>query len=105
MDKLDLKKKQFWGHEYTPNVLNTSSQCIGYVILISCLLCETASCVCVRTFWIGVGAKNAKQECYNDWNVLAYFDDWTNRSGRHYLPLNVQTLLKAYSSTLFMSAS
>ena len=60
----------------------------------------TQKWVC-RAHYRGVQKRGATREFYYGYNVLAYFDKWDDRGGKHYLPGDVQTLLNEHVTEFF----
>jgi hypothetical protein len=55
----------------------------------------------IRAFYRGTPKKGNIRELVYGYNVIAYFDEWDDRSRKHYLPSSVQKLLQAHLAEFF----
>jgi hypothetical protein len=77
-------------------LLYVSSKLILDVYLSDCdVTCD------VRCQYRGLQKKGVTNEFFHGFNVIAYFDKWDDRSGKHYLPSNIQKVLQSRVSEFF----
>jgi hypothetical protein len=63
--------------------------------------CSPVTAACVRCAYSGIPKKGSKKEFFHGYNVVAYFDQWEDRGGKHYLPSHVQKLLLEHKAEFF----
>ena len=54
-----------------------------------------------RSTYSGLTKKGDAKHLCKAYNVVAYFDKFKDRQGKHYLPDNIQRVLDQHSSELF----
>ena len=54
-----------------------------------------------RSPYVGIQQKGKKRDFFYGYNVIAYFEKWEDRAGKHYIPANVQKILSEHSNEFF----